>query len=145
MNQYEKDAAVFRAFCDPNRLRVLELLRSGEKCACVLLSELNISQSTLSHHMKILCESGIVKGRREGKWTHYSLSEAGSQAAAELLQRLTRIEPSPVIKDMSYGGDRDMENEKTKLYVLTGFLGSGKTTVLLRLLEALKGKRVGVI
>ncbi len=145
MNQYEKDAAVFRAFCDPNRLRVLELLRSGEKCACVLLSELNISQSTLSHHMKILCESGIVKGRREGKWTHYSLSEAGSQAAAELLQRLTRIEPSPVLKDMSYGGDRDMENEKTKLYVLTGFLGSGKTTVLLRLLEALKGKRVGVI
>ena len=55
---------VFRAFSDERRLRVLELLRQGEQCACVLLQELEISQPTLSYHMKILCRSGIVRERQ---------------------------------------------------------------------------------
>lgn len=63
-NRHGKSARVFKAFCDENRLQVLELLQSGEKCACVLLEDLKISQPTLSHHMKILCESGIVTGRK---------------------------------------------------------------------------------
>ena len=50
-SEYIENAKVFKAFCDENRLRILELLRSGEKCACKLLEELHISQSTLSHHM----------------------------------------------------------------------------------------------
>ncbi|MCI5648560.1 MAG: metalloregulator ArsR/SmtB family transcription factor [Fusicatenibacter sp.] len=61
------------------------MLRSGEKCACKLLEELQISQSTLSHHMKILCDAGIVQGRKEGKWVHYSLDPAGAEHAKELL------------------------------------------------------------
>lgn len=84
-----EDAKVFKAFCDENRLQILEMLRTGEKCACKLLEEMKISQSTLSHHMKILCDSGIVTGRRDGKWTHYSISEAGSRRAKELLTVLT--------------------------------------------------------
>ena len=80
---------VFRAFSDENRLRVLELLRGGEKCACILLEDLNISQSTLSHHMKILCESGIVKSRPVGKWSYYSINDAGCAYAGELLTKLT--------------------------------------------------------
>ena len=48
MYDYSKDAKVFKAFCDVNRLQILELLRTGEKCACVILENLNISQSTLS-------------------------------------------------------------------------------------------------
>ena len=63
---YQNKAKVFKAFCDENRLIILEMLQSGEKCACKLLDELKISQSTLSHHMKILCESGIVSSRKEG-------------------------------------------------------------------------------
>ena len=70
MTENEKRARVFKAFCDANRLTILELLQGGEKCACKLLEELNIGQSTLSHHMKVLCDSGIVIGRKEGKWTH---------------------------------------------------------------------------
>lgn len=54
--QYEKNAIVFKALCDPNRLMILDLLKSGEKCACNLLEEMDISQSTLSHHMKLLCD-----------------------------------------------------------------------------------------
>lgn len=92
-NAYEKDARVFKAFCDENRLQILEMLKSGEKCACVLLEKMNIGQSTLSHHMKILCESGIVSSRREGKWVHYSIREAGCQYAKELLDILTAANP----------------------------------------------------
>lgn len=86
---YAQDAKGFKAFCDENRLLILEMLRSGEKCACKLLENLDIGQSTLSHHMKILCDSGIVEGRIEGKWTHYSISEEGSNYAKELLNVLT--------------------------------------------------------
>lgn len=48
-------ATIFKAFCDENRIRILEQLLTGEKCACVLLDNLHITQPTLSHHMKILC------------------------------------------------------------------------------------------
>lgn len=83
---YQEKAKVFKAFCDENRLQILDLLRSGEKCACVLLDDLRISQSTLSHHMKILCDSGVVQGRKEGKWVYYSIQPEGATRAQELLQ-----------------------------------------------------------
>jgi ArsR family transcriptional regulator len=86
---YEDDARVFKAFCDEKRLRILEQLRGGEKCACVLIDQLDIGQSGLSYHMKILCESGVVDSRQEGKWTHYRISEKGSAYAGELLRKLT--------------------------------------------------------
>ena len=66
---------VFKAFCDERRIDIIQLLTSGEKCACMLLEELVISQPTLSHHMKILCDSGIISSRKEGKWTHYRLCD----------------------------------------------------------------------
>ena len=84
-----KTALIFKAFCDENRVRILNLLRGGEKCACRLLEELSISQPTLSHHMKILCDSGIVVGRKEGKWMHYRISMEGVQLAREYLDGLT--------------------------------------------------------
>ena len=68
---------------------VLELLKGGEKCACVLMEELNIAQSALSYHMKILCESGIVTSRQEGKWTHYTISKSGREYAIKRLTELT--------------------------------------------------------
>ena len=73
----KKIASMFKAFCDENRLQILQLLRDGERCACSILDEMQITQPTLSHHMKILCDSGVVVGRKEGKWMHYSLSENG--------------------------------------------------------------------
>lgn len=87
-NQYEQTARIFKAFCDENRLMVLELLKDGEKCANSLLEELLITQSTLSHHMKILCESGIVLSRKQGKWTYYSLSEDGFLNAKNRLEQI---------------------------------------------------------
>ena len=87
-------AMVFKAFCDENRVRILNLLRGGEKCACKLLEEMSISQPTLSHHMKILCDSGIVTGRKEGKWMHYSISAEGVRIAKEYLTELTTANPT---------------------------------------------------
>ena len=85
-SEYMEYAKIFKAFCDENRLRVLELLRSGEKCACVLLDDLQITQPTLSHHMKILCDAGVVQGRKEGKWVHYSIHPEGAERAVQLLK-----------------------------------------------------------
>lgn len=70
----DMDAALIcKALGDANRLKIVRLLSGGEKCACKLLEAFDISQPTLSHHMKILCECGLVCARREGKWTYYSL------------------------------------------------------------------------
>ena len=71
---YNDTVRVFKAFCDENRLQILELLRTGEKCACKLLDDLHITQSTLSHHMKILCDCGIVIAEKDWKWTYYSIN-----------------------------------------------------------------------
>lgn len=84
-----KTALIFKAFCDENRIRILKMLKSGEKCACKMLEELNVTQPTLSHHMKILCDSGVVVGRKEGKWMHYSISRDGAKVAVDLLNDLT--------------------------------------------------------
>lgn len=92
----KRTAEMFKAFCDENRIRILKLLKSGEKCACRLNEEIDVSQPTVSHHMKILCDSGLVVGRKEGKWTHYSISPEGAQTALRVLAELTNtkeIEP----------------------------------------------------
>lgn len=85
----KRTAVIFKAFCDENRIRILQLLSEGEKCACKLLEEMNITQPTLSHHMKILCDSGIVEGRKEGKWMHYSISKEGTEYARMCFDALT--------------------------------------------------------
>lgn len=90
----KRTAVIFKAFCDENRIKILQLLSHGEKCACMLLEEMNVTQPTLSHHMKILCDSGIVEGRKEGKWMHYSISEEGAEHARKCFDILTAIDSS---------------------------------------------------
>ena len=85
-------AVIFKAFCDENRIKILQLLSDGEKCACKLLEEMQITQPTLSHHMKILCDSGIVEGRKEGKWMYYSISKKGAAYARMCFDALTASE-----------------------------------------------------
>lgn len=92
VSNYEQNAKVFKAFCDENRLRILERLRGGEQCACALIESLGIGQSALSYHMKILVESGVVSARQEGKWTNYSISESGTARARKLLDEITTPE-----------------------------------------------------
>ena len=88
---YEMRARIFKALCDERRQRILELLHGGEKCACVLIAEMGMPQSSLSYHMKILCDSGIVVSREEGKWTHYRISRTGSEIAVAQLREMTAL------------------------------------------------------
>ena len=83
---------IFRALADDNRLQILEMLMSGAKCGCELLDTLKIGQSTLSHHMHILCDAGLVDACKEGKWMHYSISQEGAKAAVDILSQLTNVQ-----------------------------------------------------
>jgi len=67
-------ALICKALGDPNRLEIVQMLSDGEKCGCKLLERFEITQPTLSHHMRILVDCGLVIDRKEGKWHHYSLN-----------------------------------------------------------------------
>lgn len=155
---YEKQVAVFKALSDETRLHILEMLTMGELCACKILEKFQITQPTLSYHMKTLSQAGLVNSRKEGKWTHYSLNEETLQAAGLYFTQL--LEAIPQKHCVLCGKSREeweqsqccqkeetiMETgKKIKLYVLTGFLGSGKTSMLLKILDNLKEHKVGVI
>lgn len=85
----EMDIALLcKALGDSNRLRIVEMLSDGEKCGCKLLEAFDITQPTLSHHMKILCECGLVETRKEGKWSHYSLNCKTLSALKAFIGRL---------------------------------------------------------
>ena len=72
--EHSQVSLICKALSDPNRLQVIQILTGGEQCACELLEQLQITQPTLSHHMKTLEDCGLVSSRRKGKWSHYSLN-----------------------------------------------------------------------
>lgn len=67
-------ALICKALGDSNRLEIVKMLSDGEKCGCSLLERFEITQPTLSHHMKVLCDCGLVSARKDGRWQHYSLN-----------------------------------------------------------------------
>lgn len=71
---YAEYARIFKILSDPKRLKILDMLSGGELCACKILEEFHITQPTLSHDMKLMCDAGIVFARKEGKWMQYSLN-----------------------------------------------------------------------
>ena len=82
-------ALICKALGDSNRLQIVQMLSEGEKCACKLLEAFEITQPTLSHHMKILCECGLVEARKEGKWSHYSLNEESLSLFKKFISNLS--------------------------------------------------------
>ncbi len=71
----EGEVEVFKAAADPCRLRILKLLKEGELCVCEIMTALKKPQSSTSHHLSILKEAGLVKERRDGKWSYYRLAD----------------------------------------------------------------------
>ena len=80
----------FRGLADDTRLRILEVLGSGEHCVCELIETLGLAQSLLSFHLKALKQAGLVTDRREGRWTYYALNEAALKDMAAVLTQLSR-------------------------------------------------------
>lgn len=157
---YQKQVQCFKVLSDETRLQILEMLTMGELCACKILEKFQFTQPTLSYHMKNLTQAGLVSARKEGKWTYYSLNEDTLQAAGSYFTRIA--EASSEKHCLLCGKSREEweqsqcncckeeqivmeENKKIKLYVLTGFLGSGKTTMLLKILDNLSQHKVGII
>ncbi|WP_302052439.1 ArsR/SmtB family transcription factor [Clostridium baratii] len=71
---YEEKAKVIKALSDANRLKIIDILSCGEKCVCDILEYFDFTQPTLSHHMKVLMDCGLVNCRKDGVWSHYSLN-----------------------------------------------------------------------
>lgn len=81
-------ALIFKALADENRIKILKLLSGGELCACKILEDLSITQPTLSHHMKILSDCNLVKSRKDGKWSHYSLNYSELKEAKHFISEI---------------------------------------------------------
>lgn len=89
---FREDVKKIKALTDENRLAIMLALQHGEKCACELLEELHITQPTLSYHMKILADSGLVKYYKDGKWMHYLISEDGVKTFREIINFYARCD-----------------------------------------------------
>jgi len=85
---YAQYAQQLKAISDETRLEILTMLSDGQLCACKILEHFNITQPTLSYHMKILCSSGLVEGVRDGIWMRYSLNKDSIKALRDLFDEI---------------------------------------------------------
>lgn len=97
-SEYSKHIAIFKAISDETRLKILDILSCGEMCACDILEEFSISQSTLSHHMKILSECGLVNAVRDGAWMRYTLNRETIDDTMSFLKTTTSDKEDCVCK-----------------------------------------------
>jgi ArsR family transcriptional regulator len=81
----DRAVALFHALSDPIRLRALDLLRGGEMCVCDLQDELDLAQSRLSFHLRVLKDAGLVEDRREGRWSYYTIVPDALEEAHDLV------------------------------------------------------------
>ncbi|SMB86130.1 transcriptional regulator, ArsR family [Desulfonispora thiosulfatigenes DSM 11270] len=87
---YKEYAVYLKALADETRVKIFDMLAGGELCACKILEEFEITQPTLSYHMKILCESGLVTSRKDGVWMKYSLNEKGLATLTNFFEGVRR-------------------------------------------------------
>jgi ArsR family transcriptional regulator, arsenate/arsenite/antimonite-responsive transcriptional repressor len=84
-------AQLFHALSDETRLGIIEMLRGGEQCVCDLQTDLEAAQSRLSFHLRVLKEAGVVRDRKEGRWSYYSIAP---EALAEVHDLAVAMQPS---------------------------------------------------
>jgi len=85
---YSKYALFMKALSDETRIRIFDMLSQGELCACNILEKFNITQPTLSYHMKTLCDSGLVESRKDGVWMKYSINRENLDVIRELFDSI---------------------------------------------------------
>lgn len=85
---YEINANIIKALSDWNRVRIVDILSCGEKCACDILKDFDFTQPTLSHHMKVLVDCGLVEYREDGLWRHYSINKTTRDQLLSFLDKL---------------------------------------------------------
>ena len=81
----DRAVGLFHALSDATRLAALDMLRDGEKCVCELQDQIDIAQSRLSFHLKVLKDAGLVEDRKEGRWSYYSIVPGALDEAHDLV------------------------------------------------------------
>lgn len=104
---YKGYVLIFKALSDETRLKIVEMLSCGEMCACDLLESFQITQPTLSYHMKILTECGLVNGRKEGSWMRYSTNMKSVESIKEFWERITTEHENCICKTSKEMGKCD--------------------------------------
>lgn len=97
---YGKYIPIFKAISDETRLKIIDILSCGEMCACDILEGLSISQSTLSYHMKILADSGLVNARRDGNWMRYTLNKGNMDQALDFIKAIASDKEECICKEV---------------------------------------------
>jgi ArsR family transcriptional regulator len=87
--QVDAQLSVFKALANEHRIRILEALRDGELCACELQVVLDAPQSTVASHLRELKDAGLVKTRRQGKWTYYRIGDTAVLQLLDIADALT--------------------------------------------------------
>lgn len=98
---YEGNAKIIKALSDSNRLKIIDILSCGERCACDILEHFDFTQPTLSHHMKVLMDCGIVECRKEGLWSFYSLDNSNCNKLISFLTNLITDTDECICKEKS--------------------------------------------
>jgi ArsR family transcriptional regulator len=98
---YEENARIIKALSDPNRLKIIDILSCGERCACDILEKFHFSQPTLSHHMKVLMACGLVDCRKEGLWSYYYLNSTNCNKLILFLMNIVTDTEECICKDKS--------------------------------------------
>ena len=92
--------SVFKALSEEIRLRIVKLLEHGELCVCDIVAALDMIQPKVSFHLAVLKEAGLIKDRKQGKWTHYSIVDTDMFRRFLLLSTLEKISGESVSEDI---------------------------------------------
>lgn len=102
---------LFKALSDETRLKIIDMLSCGELCACEILEFFKITQPTLSYHMKILVETGIVNGVRDGAWMRYTLNTETTEKISSFFSDITKEETDCICKKCD--GENNFQERET--------------------------------
>ncbi len=104
MVDYQNSAKLFKVMSDATRLQILDILSCGTLCACDILDGLKISQSTLSHHMKVLIEFELVVAKKESTWMFYSLNQETVIKLHKVIDEIVMVKEDCICKELSSEG-----------------------------------------
>jgi len=84
--EFAPAAAILKLLAQENRLKILCILQGGEHCACRIIKHLGLPQNLVSHHLNKLKKAGLIEGRKDGVWIHYSLTKKGERIAENIFK-----------------------------------------------------------
>jgi len=103
---------VFKALSDETRLKVVKLLEQGELCVCDIMAAFDMSQSKVSFHLGVLKSAGLVRSRKEGKWTHYTIDDTDYFRKLLILSVMQGL-PEETLKDDRERLESFLKNKNT--------------------------------